>query len=318
MSSDAPASQPEADDRARQLRQTLVATANLGPYVRRRPPLKLVIGAITAFVLAGALTGGGIAAATTADPTVSDAQAQAAASAKLEVGVRGGSLLGKPFVVTTAGNTAIQLGHAPRGATDVVEGFGCIDSGDFASVLDSRRFAVFADCGSGSGEFGSTHVSVPGMQVVDIRAAKGTRFTAWISWAKIPKLVASAAQKAALSDQIVSRDEVIAAFSRYEGCMGALGHPMNRSLSTIVPPDSATSAEVVDGSDERCFVTEYRDVDEHWQLELQAGTMGQASVAACTASGQLGERASDPSDAHRAIATMQGLLPDYSECPWVG
>jgi hypothetical protein len=311
-------SEQEPSDRARQLRQSLVATANLAPYVRRRPPLRLAIGTVAAFVLAGVLTGGGIAAATRIDPTVSDAQAQAAASAKLEVGLQGGTLVGKPFPVTASVSTEIHLGPAPLTATVLVEGFGCIDGGDFESLLDSKRFAAYPNCGSGSGEFGSTQVSAKSTHLVQIRAAKGTRFTAWLSWAKIPKLVASPAQKADLSDQVVTRSELLGAFSRYEGCMGALGHPLNKSLATIVPPDSATGAEVVDGSDDRCFVTEYGDVDEQWQLELQAGSVGQASVAACKAGGELGARASDRNDGHRAFATMSGVLPDYSGCQWVG
>jgi hypothetical protein len=311
-------SDQEPSDRAAEFRRALVATANLGPYLRRRPPLKLVIATIAAFALAGALTGGGIAAATKVDPTVSDAQAHAAADATLDVGTQGGTLLGKPFVRTGSGTQQIQLGAAPRGATDLVEGFGCIDSGTFVVLLDSKQIAAYPNCGSGAGENGSAHVSGKGANLVTVRTEKGTRFTLWMSWAKIPRLTASVAQKVDMSDGIVTRDELLAAFSRYEGCMGALGHPMNRSLATIVPPDSATSAEVADGSDDRCFVTEYRDVDEQWQLELQAGSMGQASVAACKATGKLDARTSDPNDAHRAFVTMQGLLPDYSGCPWLG
>ena len=311
-------SDQEPSDRSAEFRRALVATADLAPYVRRRPPLKVAIGALAAFVLAGALTGGSIAAATTLDPTVSDAQAQAATNATLAAGIQGGTLLGKPFVRTASGTQQIQLGSAPRGATDLVEGFGCIDSGSFEVILDSKRLATYPNCGSGSGETDITHVSASGGHSVVIRAAMGRRFTAWLSWAKIPKLVASPAEKADLSDHVVSRDELIAAFSRYEGCMGALGHPMNRSLTTIVPPDSATNAAVMDGSDDRCFVTEYRDVDVKWQLELQAGSVGQASVAACKASGQLGAAARDTNDAHRAFASLQGVLPDYSGCSWIG
>ena len=304
-------------DRAAEFRRTLVATANLAPYVRRRPPVKLIIGTVAAFVLSGALIGGGIAVATKVDPTVSDAQAQAAANARLEVGTQGGTLLGKPFVLTGSGAQQIQLGRAPRGTTDLVEGFGCIDSGNFVALLDSKRIAAYPNCGSGSSESGRTHVSAKGAHAVVIRAAKGTRFTVWLSWARIPKLVASAAQKAELTDHIVTRGELLSAFSRYEGCMAALGHPMDSSLSAIVPPDSVTSAAVMDGSDDRCFVTEYRDVDGRWQLELQAGSVGQASVAACKAGGTLGGDTSDQ-DGHRAFATPQGVLPDYSACPWIG
>ena len=311
-------SDQEPSDRAAEFRRALVATANLGPYVRRRPPLKVVIGAIAAFALAGALTSGGIAAATKVDPTVSDAQAQAAASATLDVGTQGGTLLGKPFIRTASGTQEIPLGTVPRGATDLVEGFGCIDTGNFEVLLDSKRVAAYPECGSGAGETDVTRVSVKGAAVVTIRAAKGTRFTVWLSWARIPTLVTSPSQKADLADQVVTRDELLSAFNRYEGCMGALGHPMNRSLTTIVPSDSATNAEVMDGSDDRCFVTEYRDVDEAWQVELQAGTVGQVSVAACRASGKLGTAARSQDHLHRAIATMQGLLPDYSGCTWLG
>lgn len=306
-------------DRTAEFRRTLVATANLAPYVRRRPPLKLVIGTVAAFALSGALLGGGIAAATRADPTVSDAQAQAAANATLEVGTQGGTLLGKPFVRTGSGTQQIELGRAPHGTTDLVGGFGCIDGGNFVALLDSKRFAAYPNCGSGSGASGLTHVSVLGTaHAVAIRAAKGTRFTVWLSWANIPKLVASPAQKTNLADHTVTRDELLAAFSRYEGCMAALGHPLDSPLSTIVPPDSASNAAVMDGSDERCFVTEYRDVDERWQLELQAGSVGQASVAACKAGGTLGTGRNDQNNVHRAFATPQGVLPDYSGCPWVG
>jgi hypothetical protein len=311
-------SDQEPSDRAAEFRRALVATADLGPYLHRRPPLKLVFATIAAFALAGALTGGGIAAATKVDPTISDAQAQAAADATLDVGTQGGTLLGKPFVRAASGTQQIQLGPVPRGATDLVEGFGCLDSGSFEVLLGSKRFAAYPNCGSGSGQTDLTHVRVGGAHVATIRAATGTRFTVWLSWAKIPRLVASSAQKADLADQVVTRDELLSAFSRYEGCMGALGHPMNRSLTTIVPSDSATSAEVTDGSDDRCFVTEYRDVDETWQVELQAGSVGQVSVAACKASGKLGTGASSQHDLHRAIVTMQGLLPDYSGCPWLG
>lgn len=311
-------SELEPSDRASEFRRAIVATANLGPYLRRRPPLKLVIATTAAFALAGALTAGGIAAATMVDPTVSDAQAQAAASATLDVGTQGGTLLGKPFIRAASGTQQIQLGSAPPGATDLVEGFGCIDTGSFEVLLGSKRFAAYPNCGSGAGETDVSRVSVEGAPVVTIRAAKGTRFAVWLSWAKIPTLVASPAQKSDLADHVVTRDEVLSAFSRYEGCMGALGHPMDRSLTTIVPLDAATSAEVTDGSDDRCFVTEYQDVDEQWQVELQAGSVGQVSVAACKASGKLGAQTSDPNDAHRAFATMQGLLPDYSGCPWLG
>jgi hypothetical protein len=138
-------------------------------------------------------------------------------------------------------------------------------------------------------------------------------FSIWVSWAKIPKLEESPAQKQEMSDGVVTRDEDLAAASRYVGCMDGRGNPIGLFATSVVPSYAVNESAVADGSDLRCYTTEFRDVDIKWQLEVQAGTFGRASIAACTASGTTG-----PRTAPRAIATPAGLLPDLTNCPWIG
>jgi len=300
-------------DRATEFRQALVVTANLGPYVRRRPPLRLAIGALAAFAIAGALTGGAVAHVSTVDPLVLTAQATAESAARVQVRMEDGKLLGQPIVRTATGTQEIDLGARPSEATDLVEGFACLDAGSFAGLLDSKQYERYPDCDPGSA--GSDFVPVPGAggHVLTIQAPRAARFTVWLSWSEIPKLVESAAQAQELSDGVVTRDEDIAAFSRYEGCMGALGHPIDVPPTSIVPSYSIDDSAVADGSDNRCYVTEYEGVDEKWQFELQASEVGVASVAACVASHKVGT--GDPA---RVIGTPSGTLPDLTGCPWIG
>ncbi len=306
-------SEEQPSDRAIQFRQALVATANLGPYVRRRPPLRLIIGSLVAFALAGALTGGAVAQVTTVDPDVSAALAAAEGAAKYEAGTEDGTTLGQPIARTGAGMQTIDLGAMPAGATGLVEGFVCIDAGRFVGFLDSKQYESYPDCEPSSTGAGFVDVSNGRHHTLTIKGLGTARFAIWLSWAKVPTLVESGAQKQELSDGIITRDEDVAAFSRYEGCMGALGHPIDVPPTSIVPSYSVDDAAVADGSDNRCYVTEYRGVDEKWQLELQGSQVGVASVAACIATNKIGKGHSD-----RAIATPTGVLPDLTACPWIG
>jgi hypothetical protein len=295
-----------------EFRQALVATANLGPYVRRRPPLKLVVGSLAAFALAGALTGGAIATAGTVDPQVLAAQAGAAGAGKQLVQQQGGTLVGQPFIRSASGTQEINVGEIPAGATNLVEGFECVDAGTFVILLDSKWHESIPDCDGGDSA-GIDTVTGRGGHILTVRAPKSARFTIWLSWAKIPKLSESVTQRKELSDGVITRDEDVAAFSRYEGCMGAFGHPIDVPPTNIVPSYSIDDSAANDGSDNRCYVTEYRGVDVKWQLELDASTVGVASVAACIASDSVGM-----GDPDRVITTPKGVLPDLTACLWIG
>jgi len=305
--------EPQPSDRAAEFRQALVATANLGPYLRRRPPLRLAVGSLAAFALAGALTGGAVATASTIDPQVLAAQAGAEGAAEQLVHQEDGTLVGQPFIRSASGTREINLGEMPAGATNLVEGFECMDSGTFVGLLDSKEYERLPDCEPGGDAAGIDTVTGNGGHILTVQAAKSSRFTIWLSWAKIPKLEASGAQRKELSDGVITRDEDVAAFNRYEGCMGALGHPIDVPPTSIVPSYSIDDSGVSDGSDNRCYVTEYRGVDMKWQIELEASTVGVASVAACIASDKVGT-----GDPYRVVATPKGVLPDLTGCPWIG
>ncbi|MCU1295704.1 MAG: hypothetical protein JWP08_4554, partial [Bryobacterales bacterium] len=83
--------------------------------------------------------------------------------------------------------------------------------------------------------------------------------------------------------------------------------------TSVVPSYSIDDSAVNDGSDNRCYVTEYRGVDMKWQFELEASTVGVASVAACIANDKAGT-----GDPHRVIATPKGALTDLTGCTWIG
>jgi hypothetical protein len=134
-----------------------------------------------------------------------------------------------------------------------------------------------------------------------------------LSWAKIPKLAESPSQKQEMSDGVVTRDEDLAAVNRYVGCMDGSGNSVGVFPTSVVPGYSVRDLAVRNGSDNRCYVTEYRDVDIKWQLEVQAGMFGQTSIAACVNSPKTAIGTGP-----RAIATPKGLLPDLTNCPWIG
>jgi hypothetical protein len=301
-------------DRDIEFRRALVATANLGPYVRRRPPLKLVIGSLAAFALAGALTGGAIANATIVDPDLVAAQAEAASVAQSSVKTEDGALIGRPFLWSASGTQTINVGNKPAGATVLVEGFGCLDAGHFVELLDSKKFDSFDDCSPGGSGANFLATSGNGNHVVTLRTQKAVRFAVWLSWAHIPTFKDSAAQKQELADGAVSREEDLAAFSRFAGCMAALGHPLIRPTTGLVPGFSEDAAALTDGSDNRCYSTEYRHVDAKWQIELSKGKVGSASVATCPSPDQV----APPASPQRLIMTNGGLLPVLTGCAWIG
>jgi hypothetical protein len=306
-------SEQNPSERSAEFRRALVATANLGPYVRRRLPLRLVVVGLAAFALAGALTGGAVATATSVDPQVVAAQAGAAAAARQYTQEEDGTLIGQPITRSASGTQEIDVGERPSGATDLVEGFDCVDAGTFVGLLDSTRYESYPGCVPGGNSASTEPVKGTGGHIVTIQAPKSARFSIWLSWATIPQLEESAAQRQELSDGLVTRDEDVAAFNRYEGCMGALGHPIDGQSTSIVPVYTLDDSAVNDGSDNRCYVTEYREVDAKWQLELEASTVGVASVAACEASGNI-NKGNQP----RTITTPHGVLPDLTGCRWIG
>jgi hypothetical protein len=307
-------SDPTQSERNAQFRQALVATANLGPYLRRRPPLKLVIGSLVVFAVAGALTGGALVTTSKPDPAVVVAQNSAEVTGTILARQSDGTLIGQPFTRTGRGTQQIELGVRPPGATAVVEGFDCIDPGAYVGLLDSKRYEKYPACepGGSSGTF--TPVSGSGEHVLTVQTANTNRFAIWLSWVHIPTWAKSAAQTRELADGTITRDEDVAAVNRYAGCMGALGDSIYVSTDYATPYYAVSDLAYQDGTNTRCYNTEFAAVDEKWQIELETTNIGQRSLDQCL----LNEGVTPPATAQQRFVEMQSRDFALTSCPWIG
>jgi hypothetical protein len=298
-------------ERSAEFRRALVATADLAPYLRRRPPLRLVIAGLAAFVLAGALTGGAIATVNNPDPQTVAAQADAATGARSYVRDLDGTLIGKPFARSASGTTTIDLGTRPTNATGVMEGFSCFAPARFAWTLDGKKVAS-VDCSPNPGGGASyDDVKRAGSHTLTVHALHSGPFSIWISWVRIPTFGPSAAEKLALADKSVTREEEVAGFERYQGCMGALGHSVRTTTSAIVPTEGDGSG---DGSSNRCYLTQWEAVDLQWQHQLMDSDLGEKSVDACLATQGVAP-ASTPNARWDQLNQLVGI---QDRCPWIG
>ena len=77
----------------------------------------------------------------------------------------------------------------------------------------------------------------------------------------------SADQAAALADGEVTYDEYAAGFRRFVSCMSAAGHEVvSISEKNQIIDYSITDAAVQDGSDDRCYLSEFGQLDGTWQV----------------------------------------------------
>jgi hypothetical protein len=301
-------------DRSRTFRAALVSTATLGPYRRRRPPFRLVIGAIAAFAVAGALTGAAVATTTAApDRAITRDLADAQAAGTVFAHSLGAKLVGTPFSVAGRGSQKIDLGARPTGATAIVDDFQCLDTGTFTRSLDGRKYAEDLACAGRSGGGDVVPVTGSGSHTLSVSTRGSARFVIWASWVSVTPLARSAAQESDLADGVVTRDEDVAAFARFEGCMDALGHGIDYPVTKVVPFYSTGGREISDGTANRCYVTEYAGVDERWQLQLRQTSTGEKSIDAC-----LRAKGVDPSASPAARSEQLFTLGlNAGDCTWI-
>ena len=280
------------------LRRMLVATADLTPLIRTRPSRRVVVAAIAAFALAGALTGGALAVSATNKPPSTATEFDVQYAAQRAAIASGGTLLGTPISTAAGGQLQLPLIDRPSAANNLVIGFECQDAGNFTIRLDSKIVATETcflppTVSNGLGDGGVTQspplkpggverVTLPTGEASAILLAStdhstaltfsapgNPQFAVWISWVHIPKITASAAERAELADGVITRAEYLAAFNRVVGCMSALGHPLadvDESGETVSfsfdPGDPAIDADF-----NRCFQTEDALVREMWLKE---------------------------------------------------
>ncbi|MCU1506913.1 MAG: hypothetical protein JWP05_1882 [Microbacteriaceae bacterium] len=264
---------PRSSRRDTELRRTLVAVANADTTLRIRPRTRTVIAAIAAFALAGALSGGAVSAIAN---TLSNQPSEIDSARAMVQSVVGTHdlLLGTPRSYSGMGNTVLDLGRAPAGANGIAIGFDCIDRAQLSVTVDSSMVSDGTCEGTSGQEIQIVGASTHSMKITSPGSNRYAVYAAWVR--KPPPPGPSAAQTAAMSDGKVTRAEYLAAFNRYAGCMTAAGYPLQAVPDDYVYyPYAITDDAVSSGADDRCYPSEFQQVDAAWQLYVQD------AVAAC-------------------------------------
>lgn len=259
MSSEMPNSERDVE-----LRRMLVATASAAPDRPRRP--WKTAAPITAFALAGALTGTVSAAALNAPK---DHRPISVDNMVAQFVHDDTQLFGESVEINGQGDTVVPLGAAPENAAELAVVFRCADPGSFELLIDGETaMTMICDEASTSGGGGSYFtVKDQPTHTLTVSAGEGERYVAWASWASraVPP-EPSPQQVAAMADGEVSEAEYHAQFDRYSNCMTAAGYPLgsvNKSGTVITA--AIPGAAVTSGTADRCYAQEFAQVDRTWQ-----------------------------------------------------
>ena len=251
-------------ERTIELRHALVSTVDAASFGRRRPRRRFTIAAIAAFALAGAATGGAVAAVAQSwgDPGSQEIRVSAEQIADWFAGSRA-TLVGDAFVVSGEGGTTLDLGTAPAEATAVSFWLECVDGGRFDLLVDGE-WVMEMPCATDQGASGLGDVPFTHDHTAQITGTG--RFVLWIAWSYVEQPVRSSEQTAALSDGVVTREEYLAGFQRFADCMADAGYPVEMIDTSGENVDYRLSnVSVGTGTDEDCYVPEFETLDIAWQ-----------------------------------------------------
>jgi hypothetical protein len=257
------------------LRRVLVATAQHDGITRSKISAKATVvgigSAVAAFAIAGALTGGAVASASAPNALQQTIDAANQAAGVGWVVEQDSKLLGQPFTASGTGKITVDLGQRPAGANALVEASLCSDPGTFNETVDgvdASQTICTASNGVGDIGGGDYPVTTGGKHTFTVTTTAGAHYSIWLSWINYPSLSPSAAEKAAVADGVVTRDEYVAAFNQYIGCMASAGDPVTGydESSTMIQYTTPNDA-VSDGTDHRCYQTQFRLVAELWGTE---------------------------------------------------
>lgn len=268
-----PDTSPRTPSRSAVLRAELVAQVGESvPRPRTITTGRVAVTAVLAFALAGAATGGAVAATGMLTPTSS---VELSLEELRVISFPGAELLGTPLVVTGSGETVVRLDDRPEGATGLALRVQCLDPGRYDIAIDDRPDG-WIQCDTGNEGFFSSggfsqlsELSADGPQIVTVLGQGGDRYVIWVSWAVLPAPVeVSSAQREALADGVVTRDEYVAGLDRYIACMEASGWSVavgDRSAEVI-----EYSIEAISGDDDaRCYAAEFFELDMGWQVSQE-------------------------------------------------
>lgn len=251
-------------DRSAALRAELVAAVETAP---RRRPGRVAVAAVAAFAIAGAVTGGVSVAAV----SQSDADVKVATAIALSVARANSVLLAGPFHLAATGDGEVLVPAAPEGANGLAIAFACESAGTFDQSIDGDWIAS-STCDQASGVGGWVERPNALQHTITIDAAPDSSYQLWVAWVQEPPMPEMSTQQAAeIADGIATREEYVAAFNRFLGCMSAGGYDLG-----AIPQEGVTvfdfgipTLAVEDGTDERCYVSQYQQVDMLWQIQNQ-------------------------------------------------
>ncbi len=268
-----PDTDPRIPSRTAALRAQLVAqVAESAPRPRTVTTGRVAVAAVLAFALAGATTGGAVAATGMLTPT---STVELSMEELRVISFPGAELLGTPLVVTGSGETVVQLDDRPDEATGLALRVQCLDPGRYELMIDDRPDGWIQcdvdDAGvfSPSGFSQLTDLTVDDPQSVTVRGQGADRYVISVSWAVSAWAIEpSEAQAAALADGVVTREEYLAGLDRYVACMEASGW-------SVAVVDAAAevveySIEALSGDDDaRCYTAEFYELDMGWQVSRE-------------------------------------------------
>lgn len=234
---------------------------------------RVAVAAVLAFALAGATTGGALATTGVLTP-------QPSVDLSMDViqfiGPPGTEFIGTPLVITGMGETNLELGSPPDGATALALRVACLDRGRVDVIVDDRLDG-WIECdgergieGSALGDYSRLYdLTTAAPRSLTIRGARLGRSLIWVSWAVAAAPVEpSPAQVDALVDGVVTRDEYVAGLDRYIACMAESGWSV-----AVIDRDAEIieyTVDTVSGFDDQvCYESEFDQLDMAWQGSKQ-------------------------------------------------
>jgi len=214
-------------------------------------------------VLAGTLTAGALATSS-ADDNLESYMAHVALSYTYD-----GPLVGEPTFTRGSGPQDLTVPPKSEGANALLVSVQCVAGAPASLVAHDGTQLMTSTCGDGNDD--QVHQYVPPESPPTAVSISGDgSWAVWISWYTYPPDAApSAAQKAALADGSVTRDEYEAGYLRALGCMGQAGFDMIPvPLNELVLHAGTSGAEDPTWS-HSCYPREFKQIDSVWQLEIE-------------------------------------------------
>lgn len=249
------------------IKRTLVAMAELPP--RRVPWWRGLLAIVGGFAIGGAVTGFLTAGAFAGWTPASSADDQRAGAMSIYALYQAESStpLGEPHYLTGTGRMSIDLGAKPTGAVGVAYGFWCLGAGHHSVTVDGAPHDA-QQCPASEDQPRSGTATIQGGGAHTLEVTGTGRYAVWVSWIHQPTTAKpSAAQQAAVTDGVITRDEYVQGFARLQGCMAQAGYPFGGVPDSEVIFGYSLNSEELPTFDYVCYPREFQDIDSMWQVQ---------------------------------------------------